>query len=395
LLNKVYPDNNGIFFYMGTRAENKFSVYYDIKGVEGDIFRYNNEYFLEDAPDYENLNGNNYLSNVSFDKSVEGYDSNCDCPVADGEYFADIVAKEVSEPTECIIEDYFADEYGGVKTCAKNGLPIDDEYFEANVDFGDIEVSGFEMDVYGYEKISTDNKFIYFNHTNTGYTVNTWDESIEKIEFYTTHKSDKGNKFLNFNHTTNGETVETWDISKENMNEYDVFDDLKENAFALRINENGGIGYRYIVSNCNMPNNIEIIEEYSISNIIKENEWVTINVQVSILDSSLNKNKRRMVLRFYVNGKLIFVSKDLPEFRFRRLNDIPEKQEGVPFNISLGGGTMGLIEGVWVNEIMVPDSYFPLMKYFGGSFIGDLKSFRFYESFRDYPTINSTVFADN
>ena len=43
-----------------------------------------------------------------------------------------------------------------------------------------------------------------------------------------------------------------------------------------------------------------------------------------------------------MNGKLVLISKELPTFNFRELNDTPDKQEGVPFNISVGGGTQGL-----------------------------------------------------
>lgn len=400
-LNGKYPENKGIFFYMGTRAENKFAVYYDTKDLEEDLDGIDLEYFLKEKPDYENLNGNFYLSKLDYDKSIEAYDSNCGCSQVIGDYFADVEEKDVNEVKECIIDDYFADEYGGIKTCADNGLPIDDDYFEAQINGDGLTVDGFEFDEHGYEKIVTDNKFVYFNQTKTGYTVDTWDESIEKIEFdYLTYK-DGENKFVTFNQTQTGYTVDTWSGTEdERKKEYDVFDDLKENAFALKINDDNSIGYRYIVTNCEMPNNIEVIEEKSKPNIIKNNAWDTINVQVSLLGGYRDKcnpivGKRMMKISFYVNGKLVLVSKSLPEFRFRRLKDVSQKQESVPFNISIGGGTQGLIDGVWISDMILPDTRFPLMKYFGGSFVGDLKSFRFYESFRDYPTINSTVFDGN
>ena len=94
----------------------------------------------------------------------------------------------------------------------------------------------------------------------------------------------------------------------------------------------------------------------------------------------------------YVNGNLVLVSKELPEFRFRELDDAKEKQETVPFNISLGGGTQGLAEGIWLNYFEKPDYRFPLERDFCGTFIGDIKSFKFYNCFLDYNSINDNVF---
>ena len=68
-----------------------------------------------------------------------------------------------------------------------------------------------------------------------------------------------------------------------------------------------------------------------------------------------------------------------PDREFARiLDDLEEKQEGVPFNISLGGGTQGLAEVVYLNYLRLPEYILPLEKEFGGSFIGWIKSFKFY-----------------
>ena len=98
-----------------------------------------------------------------------------------------------------------------------------------------------------------------------------------------------------------------------------------------------------------------------------------------------------MKLYFYVNSNLVLISRELPEFRFRALDDISEKQEGVPYNISIGGGTQGLVDGIWLKDIIVSEDYYPLMKDFGGSFIGDVKSFKFYNCLRNYPDIHNSV----
>ena len=49
---------------------------------------------------------------------------------------------------------------------------------------------------------------------------------------------------------------------------------------------------------------------------------------------------------FYVDGRLKFVVDDFKEFVSKRLNEYKDKQLGVPFNISLGGGSQGLLESM-------------------------------------------------
>ena len=83
-----------------------------------------------------------------------------------------------------------------------------------------------------------------------------------------------------------------------------------------------------------------------------------------------------MKLYFYVNGFLVFISKELDEFNFRELNDTYQKQEGVPYSISLGGGTQGLLESILPDYYNTPDYIFPIEKDFCGTFLGDIKSFK-------------------
>ena len=60
----------------------------------------------------------------------------------------------------------------------------------------------------------------------------------------------------------------------------------------------------------------------------------------------LEKFKRIGRLKIYVNGKLFDIIEDFEEVIPRGLNTDKEKQVGVPFNISWGGGTQGLIENL-------------------------------------------------
>jgi hypothetical protein len=61
-----------------------------------------------------------------------------------------------------------------------------------------------------------------------------------------------------------------------------------------------------------------------------------------LLDGSYRKGR----LKIYVNGKVFFVVEDVEEIIPRGLNTEKEKQLGVPFSISWGGGTQGLRENL-------------------------------------------------
>jgi hypothetical protein len=87
-----------------------------------------------------------------------------------------------------------------------------------------------------------------------------------------------------------------------------------------------------------------------------------------------------MKIHIYVNGYLRFISKELPEFNFRKLDDIYQKQEMVPYNISIGGGTLGLSESKLVFEDKIFELEDPgyISTYFNKRFYGKLKTFKFY-----------------
>lgn len=58
------------------------------------------------------------------------------------------------------------------------------------------------------------------------------------------------------------------------------------------------------------------------------------------------KEYRKGKLKIYINGKLFYTIDDFEEIIPRALNTDKEKQVGVPFNISWGGGTQGLRENL-------------------------------------------------
>jgi hypothetical protein len=107
-------------------------------------------------------------------------------------------------------------------------------------------------------------------------------------------------------------------------------------------------------------------------------------------------------LKLYVNGYLFFVIENFEEIIPRELNTEKEKQVGVPFNISFGGGTQGLHDHLIFSGCSNPygpytqdPELFPnnilsattlsgistnilLEENFGGTFMGGISQFRMY-----------------
>ena len=132
----------------------------------------------------------------------------------------------------------------------------------------------------------------------------------------------------------------------------------------------------------------------------KEAEMIEI---INLNKKWLDEKKYRMGrLRIYVNGKPFYTIENFEEIIPRALNTDKERQLGVPFNISWGGGTQGLHENLTFSSTTYPyNNYiqdpelFPknilsgttfagmktnilLEQNFGGTFEGGISQFRMY-----------------
>ena len=158
--------------------------------------------------------------------------------------------------------------------------------------------------------------------------------------------------------------------------------DIRNNVFALRITKDGAIGYRYGVLDCEAENRYNVLEEYSKPGLVKTDEWNNINVRFVPQSSG-----SQMKILFYVNGFLVFISKSVEKFNFKALGEVAEKQEAVPYSISLGGGSLGLMETILPNYYAIPDYILPVERDFCGSFMGDIRSFVMYCGYISYSSI--------
>jgi hypothetical protein len=245
-----------------------------------------------------------------------------------------------------------------------NGVLLDkDNYFEikTNNKYLPEIISGYTKD---YSTSEGNNAYLIFSQNSKDYTVDTIDE------FY------NGDRYV--------------------KQPYNIKNDLYSNAFALFVTEEGEIGYRYLINRCEKNFKDNFITEKTHKHTIKPNTWSTINVKIKLLSSNCKcvEDNRVMKLYVYVDGYLRFISQELPEFKFRELNDIYQKQEMVPYNISLGGGTLGLSESklVFGDKIYELEDPEYISKYFNKRFYGELKTFKFYNGPLDINNIRNNYY---
>lgn len=446
-LNDKYPENKGIFFYLGARAENKWIYLYDKDDTDGleECYQLGMDDFVEDGKidkkdyiignfydldpefyedppwdidDYTNFNYYDdslyaddecdwndmydYLE-ITLDKKPKIIDETephssmlswccneekekevtyewapffrgCSCPVRLKKKIERTKEEEDEFLSGCVAfgeGDYIDgwDDLGSLDECT--------DYFEPELDITDFEYytdSGFNLSEANWYYFYTDNKFLMFDRTKNGKTVKNWVEGTEFM--YCGRKNNfKGNLFILMNRTKTGYTIHNIDALRDKeVNTYDPYKDIYNNAFALRVTDNGEIGYRMLTIDCEKEGRDKtlMIEGYSFENVVPPCEWVTINVKFIFLGGD------KMKLMFYVNGKLKYITKELPRLDLKQLDDLYEKQEGVPYNMSIGGGTQGLAETIQYNYMLNPTRVYPLEKYFAGTFIGYMASFKTY-----------------
>jgi hypothetical protein len=173
--------------------------------------------------------------------------------------------------------------------------------------------------------------------------------------------------------------------------------DIIDNALGFRITDDCEIGYRSIsvsgeCSGETYVTGITINEEYSSADLISQSDWQQVVVRFTAYNTYkdcdlINGGRRKGRLDFYVNGYLKHTILDFDEFLFKDLNEHREKQQGVPFNYSFGGGSQGLIESQTISGPDSEDDTLTIEKYFAGTFEGCAAIFRMYGCSLDVTTI--------
>lgn len=367
-LNDDYPNNKGIFFYMGTRAENKFwNVFsgvdsgctYDCTVPSGCtdtlsewctipkenqisiLGEHGISYSLDPPRTTYEVITNQFL--------IYGRSTNGGYDFLTGETGSLIINTATTATTTCYVCGGNHDGLGSQTVCSYDGNGI-------------IVVKSNQV------VSNTTNPFLVYGRAgSTGTTTGS------------TCCSGPGDGLGN--QTTDTFTGFTKDEEQINYNL-----DIIDNAIAFRIKDDGSIGYRLLTvtgtcSGDTYYSGVSIDEQYSTSGMVNTNEWsyITIRFKTNYYDDCqlLESSRRTGKLMFYVDAKLKFVVDEFPEFIARRIEDYKDKQIGVPFNISLGGGSQGLVESQTFDGLDLADRGLPIQENFGGSFIGDISQFKF------------------
>lgn len=117
---------------------------------------------------------------------------------------------------------------------------------------------------------------------------------------------------------------------------------IHNNIIAFEITKDKRLGYKYI------DENGLIVENKSLNKLSTLTGWTIIAITYEpneiIEDPDLLGcyPRRSGTFKFHVNGKVFWELKDFSEFFFKSFMNDPEKQIGVPYSISWGGGSFGL-----------------------------------------------------
>lgn len=144
--------------------------------------------------------------------------------------------------------------------------------------------------------------------------------------------------------SVNKKAFSTWESRKNiEYKEAPAIDNIKGNVIAFYLTDDKRIGYKYI------DNNGLIVENASPTPITATG--FTLIAIAFTPDNIINTTdpklflcapQRKGKLIFYINGRAVWIVREFPEYFFKSLKNQREKQIGVPYSISWGGGSFGL-----------------------------------------------------
>jgi hypothetical protein len=357
-LNDLYPNNAGTFFFFGSRAENKF--YHTADGINnGDT-------------GYTRVTSG--LTCIETCACSDTGVTNSDCltvyPMTSSTISHEIGPCQ-SYNTESVNPpiDPEMDIYSNALSIRFSGDPVNPKICVKYVKYtGDCITTG--------SCETTGQTF------QTGYVVN---EICSVNGIYD-----------NCDYTSGQTTEERWvmvsavfqryvELEECDLVNYGGLGDVRKRLYP---SEQNGTAYNLIMPPQTHPNSLNKEKQEDLIELNKK--WLR------------EKSKRLGSLIIYVNGYQFMVIEDFEEIIPRELNTEKEKQLGVPFNISVGGGTQGLKESLifsgcsqpfgpyiqdpelMVNNVLSGTSLSGLTtnilmeKLFGGTFMGGVSQFRMY-----------------
>jgi hypothetical protein len=409
-LNDIYPDNKGFFFYMGTRAENKFW----------------NQFAGADTGCTSACTTTSACTGTvsTFCTTVKEKDI-----TIIGDYGFGIPLNPPQVEIELITNQFLI-----------YGQAYDARTSKISGDVGTIVVSaitntsnhpidcncgcGGRISPYGYSINTGCN--LYSSDGLGAQTVCSYDGNGIAVAKTKEVLNDYQNPFLIYgrgvaatgctcgsccgpNDNLGNQTVCSYSGRSISQTEIDYNIDVIDNALGFRIKDDGSIGYRMltVTGTCYTASTgerlyqsgVTVHEEYSEPNMVTPNAWSYVVIRYvteykNECDLKITK-PRKGKLMFYVNARLKFVVDEFPEFVAKRLNEYKSKQVGVPFNFSLGGGSQGLLESQTFDGLDMDDRGLPIETNFAGTFIGGISQFKFNICDLDFANIQYNYVTDS
>ena len=358
-LNSRYPNNKGTFFYMGARAENKFYHYPDGSPTQDSGYtRVTSGLTCMDTCACGLLGSNPHDCLKVYQQSGgTSYNCSCGCPCSCGISAQYPETDPLYDGVSNALSLRLSGDTGSPKLCVKT-----------------YRITG------GCETTGT---------CITGITYTTGTSVTEWCSTRGIFDDCSGTTYSNVEHWAQIDAV-------FQRNEWFDLCDLSMK---------GGLGLiaKEIYTATTANNSISLIEP-PITHEVKYDPATT--EVVTFNDNWTAEEKYRLgTMKFYVNGKLFMIAENFEEIIPRLLDTPKEKQIGVGYNISLGGGTQGLHDNLTFSGGCPPNlsgityqqdpecltthdldntiysgltTHIKLEEYFGGSMIGDISSFRMY-----------------
>lgn len=169
-----------------------------------------------------------------------------------------------------------------------------------------------------------------------------------------------------------------------------------DNALGFRYTDDGRIGYRKVNGFiCETDYYMPIIEEkysdFSVFRGTEDAKWTHIVYRYThdtpnehdcwewecqpIRNNDKLKTGR---LDIFVNGFKVFTENEFSDPVFRNLERDKDLQQGVPYTLSWGGGTLGLSQTETFGGVDTDDGQLLIEKWFNGSFEGSISQMRYY-----------------
>ena len=368
-LNEVYPDNENIFFYFGNRSENKF--YHHAAG------------YPESDSGYTRVTS-----------SLSGCLKTCACSNTG---FTNSRCVEVYEPIN-LTAQHNTDCNCGCNSTSYVENPDKNPLYDSMSNNIALRLSGDPKNPNVCVRVLKFTGGCITTGTcpttgityTTGYTITDYC-STKKIFDYCENETPN---YLNKEHWILVDCV--WERNKY----FDTCDlyyrgglgTISKTSYVDSLSNNSVLLIEPPITHEGSPN----AEEVEIVNL--NEEWIE------------ELNDRLGSLKIYVNGKILFVINGFEEVIPRGLNTEKEKQLGVPFNISWGGGTQGLRESLTLTGCSDPTTYqqdpevmpnetlsgtslsalttnILIEPNFAGSFDGAISQFRMYTKPLSYPEV--------